>query len=301
MARPDLGLLAALQVLLAEESVTRAALRMNLSASAMSRVLARLREEIGDPLLVRAGRRLVPTPRARDLRDRVTKLVEEGESLLRPSAVLDLATLSRTFTVRTSEGFPETFGPSLMACVAREAPGVRLRFVGKMSRESEPLREAAVDFETGIVGKETAPELRVQVLFRDRFVGVVRQGHPLARGAITPARFGAARHVMVSRRDSSGGPVEEGLSLLHQHRNIAITVSGFATAIALARATDLVACVPERHTAGLRQGMRSFELPFSTRPLSIALLWHPRQDADPAHRWVRGCFREACSETAGSG
>src|SRR6476619_3331055 len=131
MARPDLNLLVTLYVLLAEGSVARAARRLRLSPSAMSRALARLRATTGDPLLVRAGRGLVPTPRALELRDRVGQLVLDAEAILRPAEQLDLARLVRTFTVRTREGFVENFGAALVARVAAEAPGVRLRFVSK--------------------------------------------------------------------------------------------------------------------------------------------------------------------------
>src|ERR1700756_162994 len=114
MLRPDLNLLVTLDVLLAEGSVARAARRLRLSPSAMSRALARLRETTGDPLLVRAGRGLAPTPRALALRARVGQLVQDTEAVLRPAETLDLARLVRTFTLRTSEGFAETFGPDLM-------------------------------------------------------------------------------------------------------------------------------------------------------------------------------------------
>ena len=126
MSHPDLNLLVTLDVLLTEGSVARAARRLRLSPSAMSRALARLRETTGDPLLVRAGRGLVPTPRALELRERVGRIVQDAEAVLRPAEKLDLARLVRTFTVRTSEGFVETFGPSLIARVSEEAPGVRL-------------------------------------------------------------------------------------------------------------------------------------------------------------------------------
>src|SRR5215470_17609295 len=128
MATPDLNLLVTLDVLLAEGSVARAAARLHLSPSAMSRALARLREATGDPLLVRAGRGLVPTSRALALRETVGELVRDAEAALRPAETLDLARLARTFTLRTREGFVENFGPALLARVSAEAPGVKLRF-----------------------------------------------------------------------------------------------------------------------------------------------------------------------------
>lgn len=295
MSTPDLNLLVTLDVLLAEGSVARAARRLRLSPSAMSRALARLRETTGDPLLVRAGRGLVPTPRAIELRERVSQLVQDAEAVLRPAEALRLAQLVRTFTLRTSEGFVENFGPELIARVSAEAPGVRLCFVQKPDKDSTPLREGIVDLETGVVGKTTAPELRVQALFRDRFVGVVHREHPLNQGEITPARYAAGRHICVSRQGLRRGPIDEALSALGLEREIVTIVGGFSTALALARASDLIASVPARHTGNLRAGMHSFPLPVATPEITVSLLWHPRLDADPAHRWLRGHVRAVCA------
>jgi len=300
MARPDLNLLVTLDVLLAEGSVARAARRLQLSPSAMSRALARLRETTGDPLLVRAGRGLVPTPRALELRERVGDLVRDAEAALRPAATLDLERLVRTFTMRTSEGFVETFGPDLIARVAREAPGVRLRFVPKPNRDSGPLRDGTVDLETGVVGQATGPEIRTRALFSDRFVGVVRHGHPLGRGRITAARYAAGRHISVAREGADRGRIDDALATLGLAREIVAVVGGFSTALALARASDLIASVPERHTGDLRAGMHSFALPVPLPDFTISLLWHPRQDADPGHRWLRGCVRAVCTEQLGA-
>lgn len=296
MSMPDLNLLVTLDVLLAEGSVASAARRLRLSPSAMSRALARLRETTGDPLLVRAGRGLVPTPRAIELRERASQLVQEAEAVLRPAEKLNLKHLVRTFTLRTSEGFVETFGADIIARVGKEAPGVRLYFMQKPDKESSPLRDGIVDLETGVVEKATAPELRVQALFRDRFIGVVRMGHPLGEGVITPSRYAAGRHIYVSRRGLDKGPIDEALKLLGLERNVVTIVGGFSTALALARASDLIASVPERHTGSLRDRMHSFPLPVSTPEFTVSLHWHPRMDSDPAHRWLRGCVREVCAE-----
>jgi DNA-binding transcriptional LysR family regulator len=296
MARPDLNLLVTLDVLLAEGSVAGAARRLRLSPSAMSRALARLREAMGDPLLVRAGRALVPTPRALELRERVGLLVRDAEAVLRPAERLDLSRLVRTFTIRTSDGFVENFGPGLIARVNEEAPSVRLHFVPKPDKDSVPLRDGTVDLETGVVGQKTAPELRVRALFPDRFIGVVRMGHPLSQGEMTPARYAAGKHVSVARRGVDVGRIDALLAPLGLEREVAASVGGFSTALALARASDLIASVPERHTGNLRAGMHSFPLPFPAPEITISLLWHPRLDADPAHRWLRGCVGDACAE-----
>ncbi|MEO8660065.1 MAG: LysR family transcriptional regulator [Bryobacteraceae bacterium] len=295
MARPDFNLLFTLDVLLAEGNVTRAARRLGLSPSAMSRALARLRETMGDPLLVRAGRGLTPTPRAVELRERVSQLVQGGEAVLRPAERLDLKRLVRTFTLRTSEGFVENFGPHLIALVGEEAPGVRLRFVQKVDKDSASLRDGSVDLETGVVAETTAPEVRAQALFRDRFIGVVRARHALTERKITPLRYARGRHIGVSRRGVDHGPLDEAVQALGLERRVVTIVGGFATALALARASDLIASVPERHTGNLRVGMHSFPLPVSVPEITVSLLWHPRLDADPGHRWLRACVQETCA------
>lgn len=291
---PDLNLLITLDVLLTEGSVARAAQRLRLSPSAMSRALARLRETTGDPLLVRAGRGLVPTPRALELREQVSRLVQEAQAVLRPAQTLDMGQVTRTFTLRASEEFVENLGPALLARIAQEAPGVRLHFVNKTDNDSALLREGSVDLVIGVVDPGASPEVLTQALFRDRLVGVVRSGHPLSQGAVSAERFAEGRHVYVSRRGLDRGQVDEALQAQGLNRDISTMVAGFATAIALARDTDLIASVPERYTVNQREGLYSFALPLSIPTFTVAMLWHPRQDAGLAHRWLRGCLREVC-------
>lgn len=295
MAKPDLNLLVTLDVLLAEGNVARAAQRLHLSPSAMSRALARLRETTGDPLLVRAGRGLVPTPRAIELREHVGRLVRDAESVLRPVEKLDLGQLVRTFTLRIRDGFVENFGPDLIARIGSEAPGVRLCFVPKPDKDSTPLRDGSVDLELGVIGKTMSPEVLGQRLFRDRFIGVVRSGHPLSQGEVSPARYAAGRHVVVSRRGLEKGSIDVALETLGLDREIVTIVGDFSSALALARASELIATVPERHTGKLRVGMYSFPLPVPQPDITVSMFWHPRMDADPAHRWLRGCVREVCA------
>ena len=293
MALPDLNLLITLDALLTEGSVAGAARRLRLSPSAMSRALARLRETTGDPLLVRAGRGLVPTPRAAELRDRVRQVVEDAGAVLRPDERLDLGRLTRTYTLRTSDGFVENFGPRLLERVAQDAPGVRLFFLQKTDKDSKALREGRVDLETGVIEQTTGPEVRSQSLFRDRLVGVVREGHPLGRGGVidTPAYLKAS-HVVVSRSGLEESAVDSPFLPPGAPRVVTTIVSGFSAALSLARASDLVATVPDRHTRSLREGMLSFPLPITTQDFTVSMLWHPRMDSDPAHRWLRTCVRQ---------
>ncbi len=302
MTDVDMNLLTALDALLAEGSVAGAARRLGLSASAMSRTLARLRAATGDPLLVRAGRGLVPTPRAMELRDRVRETAREALALLRPAVVgPDLSALERTFTIRANDGFIEAFGARLLAALTKTAPGVRLRFAPKPDKDVRALREGLVDLEVGVLG-EAGPEVRVQALFRDRFVGVVRKGHPLlAAGEITPERYAASGHVVASRRGNANGPVDQALAALGLRRAILAVVPGFSAALAIARASDLVALVTASfHNAageGLhREPSQAFPLPVQTEPITVSQIWHPRLDADPAHRWLRTMLLAVCRD-----
>jgi len=298
MQTPDLNLLLTLDVLLTEGSVARAAERLQLSPSAMSRALSRLRESMNDPVLVRAGRGLVPTPRALALQQQVSQLVADARAVLQPAEMPNLENLERTFTLRTREGFVENFGIPLIERVRQEAPGIQLRFVQKTDKDSAPLRDGTVDMETGVLGGAVGPEVRMQALFRDRFIGVMRKGHSLSDGDVTPARYAAGSHVTVARRSRAVSPVDEMLEPLGLERRIATIVSSFATALSLARASDLIATVPERYTGNLRAGMHSFPLPVEPPGFTISLFWHPRMDADPVHRWLRGCVREICTGSA---
>ncbi|MEO6920060.1 MAG: LysR family transcriptional regulator [Collimonas sp.] len=303
MSEPDLNLLIALDALLTDASVAGAARRLGLSASAMSRTLTRLRTATDDPLLVRAGRRMVLTPCAEALRERARNAVHEARAVLRPSASEpDFATLQRTFTIRANDGFVEAFAATLIAAVSAEAPLVRLRFMPKAEKTSAHLREGVADLEIGVVS-DMGPEVRVQALFRDRFVGVVRKGHPLATtGEVTAERYAAFGHVVASRRGRSSGPVDVALAALGLERTVVAVVPSFPAAIAVARASDLVALVPGSYLNAPPQNQEdappattyAFELPVATERITISQMWHPRLELDPVHRWLRELVRTVC-------
>jgi len=308
MPEADLNLLTALDALLAEGSVAAAARQLGLSASAMSRTLACLRDATGDQLLVRAGRALVPTPHAALLRERVHDLTREVRAVLRPATeALDVARLERSFTVRANDGFVETFAARLVAAMTDRAPGARLRFTPKPDKDVRALREGLVDLEIGVLG-QTGPEVRVQTLFRDHFVGAVRPGRALLTGEITPARYAACGHVIASRRGRKVGPVDEALAALGLARTeVVVEVPSFPAALAVARASDLVALVTdsflgvqqERQAGAVRVAAEKFVLPLPTAAITVSQMWHPRMDADPAHRWLRSLVHGVCQATAG--
>jgi len=303
MERLDLNLLLSLDVLLAEGSVLGAARRMNLSSSAMSRTLTRLRAATGDPLLVRAGRGLVMTPHAATLRDRVHTVVKDVRSVLRPAGdELDLAALDATFTIRVGRWFMESISTALVAAVLAAAPRVRIRFVPKHEKDLRALREGTIDLEIGLVG-ERAPEVRTKFLFRDDFVGVARAGHPMfGARKVTAKRFAASAQVMASQWGEFTGPVDESLARAGLRRTVAVVVPGFPDALRIAGATNLVTVVPRSMLGGplpldekTRAALRSFVLPVRVPEIRVSAMWHPRLHADPGHRWLRTkvseCFR----------
>ena len=172
-----------------------------------------------------------------------------------------------------------------------------LQFVAKPDKESAPLREG------GVISKQASSTRRrlrrcAQRRFEDRWVGVVAAGHPLTRGRVTSASLCSAGHVHVLRRGLHSTDIDDAVRAEGIDRRVAIIVHGFAAALSLARETELVATVPERHTAGLRQGMHVFALPFQMAPFTISMLWHPRMDGDLAHGWLRGQLRKVCGKGA---
>ncbi|MDR5835740.1 LysR family transcriptional regulator [Caballeronia sp. LZ034LL] len=299
----DLNLLPALDALLDECSVTAAARRLGLSASAMSRTLARLRSMTGDPLLVRAGNGLVPTPRAMAMQDRVRDVARNARTLLGPQATeVDPATLARTFVVRANEGFIALLAAALVTAVAREAPRVRLRFVPRVVKDAVSLREGQVDLEIGVLG-QSAPEIRTRSIFRDRFVGVARMDHPLLRDPVTPAAYAACQHVVASRKADFEGPIDRALAELGLRRTIVAVVPGFPDALRIARDADVLAQVPRSlmrgrlpGAAALAEGLVAFELPVLAPEIVVSAMWHPRMDREPAHKWLRDIFIAVCRD-----
>jgi len=292
----DLNLLVALDAMLSEGSVSAAAERLNVSVPAMSRTLARARRMIGDPLFVRAGRGLVPTPRAEALREGTRALVHQAQQLLRPDEAFDPRTWRATFTIRTDDGMVSTLAPRLLGRLEEIAPLVTVRFAAQGQQDVIALREGHVDLDIGVI-PDLGPEIVRQLLFRDRFVAALRDGHPLARGRKpTAAQFAACGHVTVSRRGLLTGPVDVALAKEGLSRRIRAVTTTFTEALAIARATDLVATVAERLTQGSLTGLTTRPLPVATPDVPISQAWHPRFSADPGHKLVRSLVHALCAE-----
>jgi DNA-binding transcriptional LysR family regulator len=230
------------------------------------------------------------------MRDKAKELLQEAQALLRPEAGLNLSALKRTFSIRASDGLAEAIGPSLINRIQGEAPNVRLHFVRKLDKDSGGLRDGSLDFETGVVAGPISPEVKAHALFADRYVGAVRDDHPLARRRVGPEHYVEFSHVVTWRAGLDLGRIDESLKSLGLQRHVMTTVDGFAAALALARMSDLIATVPEKHTTTLRHGLHTFPIPVPTPQFRISLLWHPRLDGDPAHRWMRKCIRESCAD-----
>jgi len=298
MANIDFNLLIALDVLLSERSVTGAARCLGLSVSAMSRTLTRLREATGDRLLLQAGRELVLTPYAEQLREQVPLLARDIQAVLRPvEQQCDPLTLERSFTIRAGEGFVDLAAAALMNRIQQSAPGVQLNFVPKLDWDAQPLRDGAIDLEIGTV-KTTAPEIRARLLFRDRYIGVCRAGHPLLSGGeVDAARYTEFGHVAAQRPT----PVDAALAALGRKRKVLMTVAGYTHAMQVARQSDLLAVIPHSclgnvfvpgHAAA--NGLQSFELPVQTPAFSVSAIWHPRLDRDATHVWLRNEITALC-------
>jgi DNA-binding transcriptional LysR family regulator len=284
----DLSLLHPLDALLQEESVTAAAKRALLTTPAMSRALGRLREALADPLLVRAGGRMVLTPYAVALRERAHAARAEANAVLGPATHASLEHLERTLVIRASDAVAGLIAAPLAARLAAEAPRLTVHFAPEGDEDAAALRDGRVDIDIGVADL-AEPELRTRVLFRDSFTFVVRRGHPLERGRLTEARLAAAPHVAVTRAGRPRGPIDHALEAAGHSRRIAAVVPTFFAALFAAARSDLVAAVPRTLAteASTVLPLRVLRAPIVLPPIAISLLWHPRLDHDPAHRWLR--------------
>ncbi|MFC4048968.1 LysR family transcriptional regulator [Actinomadura syzygii] len=299
----DLNLLVALDALLEENSVAGAADRLNLSAPAVSRTLGRIRRATGDQILVRAGRSMIPTPYALEIRGEVHELVQRARGVLRPEHHLDLANLDRAFSVRGHEAITTAIAPALLATVRDEAPGVAVRLLAEASGDTDELRHGRVDLEIGSAEPD-APEINHVTIGHDRLVAAARPGHPCAEAGLTAERLAAADHVIVSRRGRLRDPIDMSLDALGLRRRVVASVPTSTAALYLVAESELVVAVPEHMCRPLlaRLGLRTRPLPFELPPVPIIMAWHQRHDDDRPHMWLRDRIREALAfyeQTAG--
>lgn len=294
----DLNLLIALDALLQEGSVTRAALRVGLSTPAMSHALGRLRERLDDPVLVRAGRGMVLTPRAEALRPRVHTLVAEARQALAPERPFSAAALDRTFVVLATDYVLSTLGAPLDRSLREEAPLASLRFIPNTKDDPALLRAGEADLAIGIYG-DLPQEMRSRQLLTDRFVVVVRQAHPIKR--LSLAQFVELPHIQVAPRGTPGGYIDDLLRERGLARRVARAVPYFLPALVLASQTDYLLTISERLAQQMAPslGLRLLDAPLPLQPYALSLVWHPRFDGDPGHRFLRDAFARAAQRAGG--
>ncbi len=298
----DFNLLLDLDALLREGSVVGAARIRYLSAPAMSRRLARLREAIGDPLFVPAGRGLVPTQRALDLSGRVQAAIKEVRGVFTPQEV-DFSRLERTLTLRTNDGFAGTWATRLIASLTAEAPGISLQFIPHTDKNIDALRSGVIDLDIGVL-RTVEPEIHSEQLFQAAFVGVVRENHPLLstkkrkRSAEVSAQdFVAWPHIATSPSGMANGRLDVALKELGLRRRVAIVAPGFQSALVMAATSDFMAVMPEPFVrwAMAHHYLHIFKLPVAIPRVEVSQSWHVRHHADPVHRWLRVHVRAVCN------
>lgn len=300
MESNDLGLLVSLDALLQEGSVTGAARRVGLSTPAMSHALARIRDRLGDAILVRSGRGMLLTPRAQELRPLVHSVITEARRALEPERPFVAGELARTFVVHATDYVLTILGPTVDRILRAEAPQVCLRFVPNSPDDAALLRDQGSDLAVGIYG-DLPQEMRNRQLLTDRFVAVVRKGHPALGKRFTLEQFVGIAHIQVAPRGKPGGYIDDVLRERGLARRVARAVPYFVTALQLVATTDYILTISER-IAKRYEGaldLQLIEVPLKLRPYALSLVWHPRVDSDAGHRFLRDVFLRAAREVAG--
>jgi DNA-binding transcriptional LysR family regulator len=287
----DLNLVVVLRALLDERSVSRAARRLGLSQSATSHALGRLREVVKDPLFVRTRTGLVPTARAEAMATSVRTSLDALDETLFARAPFDPGTVKRTFHIRPSDYVEFLVIPRLVERLVQVAPGVDLFARATATEPALALEQGELDLliQPPRTGEQTEG-FHMQKLWDEQFVGIARQGHPLARGRVTLKQFASARHVLVAPRGQpGGGRIDEALRERGLERRIAFRTPSFLAAPQVVAATDLVMILPARLATALAGQLRlaMFQAPVEIPGFEMAMFWHDRHDADPVHAFLR--------------
>lgn len=285
----NLNLLPALDALLQECHVTRAADRAGVTQSAMSYSLRQLRDLLEDPLLVRGPGGMVRTARAEELAPRVRAALEHVERALAPVA-FDPASSTRGFSIASADSTFATTVLPLQQTLAEVAPGLRLRLsLLGLAPYQDRLESGEIDLALGM-GFSKQPGVHRALLYEEPYGCAVREGHPLLAGEMGTEVFAGASHVIVTRRTTvERTPIDAQLEALGLERRIAMQVPSFPLALAAARTTDLVVSGPLRYlrSRAATVGLRVFPHPLVTRRYQVFMVWHARADLDPANQWLR--------------
>lgn len=291
----DIGLLIALDTLLELESVTGAADRLGLSQPAMSAQLARLRMLFGDPLLAASGRKLVPTARALEIKERLRTLLADLDLLVRETALFDPLTTERSFRLIGTDYVHAILSAHLAQAVAEQAPTARVALLP--FDPPEVWRKLEVDeADLALVTAMDLPEARRRPGLTETFKVVQRKGHPRGVAPMTLDAFCAAEHVLVSPEGGGFfGATDKVLKDMGRSRRVASSAPSFFVAMALVARSDLLALIPVRLAALYGDDIEQFDPPFPSPEFSVDLLWHPRRQKDPAHVWLRSLVSDLTS------
>ncbi|BBP64482.1 MULTISPECIES: LysR family transcriptional regulator [Pseudomonas] len=285
----DAALLLTLKALLEERNVTRAAARLGISQPALSARLARLRDILADPLFVPAanGRGVVPTPRAQALEQELLQVLEGLRRLASEPDAFDPATTTRTFVIALFETPAALLAPALCAGLAREAKHARLAFVQPAHDVFERLEQGQIDLLI-TVPEALRDDVMQRALWEDGFLTAQRKGHPRGTGPLDLDVFCALDHVLVSSEGGRfAGVVDDALVGLNRVRNVVFSIQSYALAPSLIAATDAVCTLPARFLAQYRDRLDLFEPPVELATLRLSLAWHPRNNKDAGHQWLR--------------
>ncbi|WP_223622449.1 LysR family transcriptional regulator [Microbacterium sp. EST19A] len=290
----DLNLLTTLDALLDEQSVTGAAERLHLSEPAVSRTLGRIRKATGDPILVRSGRTMRPTPRALEMHEEVRSLVLRARAVLAPETRLDIADLERTFTIRSHDALTSALAPALVEHVSSVAPGIRFRFLGEVPLDTTDLARGLIDLEIGSAASGPG-DIAFDHVADDRLVGLARRGNPMLDADIDLDAYVSVPHVIVSRRGRFEDSVDTALAAAHRRRRVVASLVSTAGALEIVRDTDAVVTVPSAIAGRLIAdgALRGFALPVDLPTVPIVLAWPKRFSSDLAHGWLRQLVRDA--------
>lgn len=243
---------------------------------------------------------MVLTPRAEILKPRVRRVVAEAERVFQEPETFQPTQLERGFTLSVTDYLMEVIGGALDDELRDDAPGVDLRFVPVTVDDGEALRRGDTDLAIGIYG-DLPPELRTRPALTDRFVCAVRRDHPAIKRRLTLRQYVRLSHVQIAPRGQPGGYVDQLLAERGQRRRVGRAVPYFRTALEMVARSDAVITVSERLVERFAPalGLRVLEPPLPLEPYTLSLVWHPRFDGDPAHRWLRDRILRRCHEVAG--
>ena len=299
LSRMDLNLLVALDALLTERSVTRAAARVGVGQSAMSSSLARLRRLLGDELLTRAPEGMRPTPRALALAEPLRTTLRQIRALVHREQVFDPATAERSFTISLPDSTEVLLGPRLLAFLRAEAPGIRLllRSVDR-AHIVEELDAGRVDLAIGLLFEGQAHH-KQRLLYRDSYVCLFDAEKLGLEPPISLEDYLRFPHVLTSLRETAHGIVDDALAKLGLKRTLAVTTPRFLAVPFLVRAAPVVTTMHARlaHYFAHALGLTVSPVPIAVDDVAITMLWHASHDEDPAHRWLRQTLVRLASET----